>query len=61
MAVVLDFESSVSESTVRSAASFYSFFPFTLSLTFQLSQLVFQASEKGWFATPASSSTAAAG
>lgn len=57
MTVVLDFESS----TVKSAASFYSLFPFTVSLIFQLSQLVVQTPEKGQFATPASSSTAAAG
>ena len=61
MTVVLDFQSSVSESTVKSAASFYQLFPFTLSLIFQLSQLVVQTSERGWFATPESSSTAAAG
>lgn len=58
---MLGLESSVSESTVQSAASLYELFQFIISLIFQLFRLVAQTSEKGWFATPASSSTAAAG
>lgn len=59
--VMLDLESSVLESTVHSAASFYELFQFILSLIFQLSQFVAQTSEKVWFASAARSSTAAAG
>lgn len=49
MSVVLNFKSSISESSVKSAARFYSLFPSNLPLIFQLSQLVFQTSEKGCF------------